>query len=525
MKFQKFFIEGYSAIIKSALFSLLMITSIFGQAVNDESRTFRVTYNEKFSTSASITTEVIKNIFSEKNHSIEKIFFPAGLYKINSITFPDSIDLFLDKEAVLDVQALSELIIFSRNIITDISEHFRGDGKVVLKNTSPIFPEWFGADAFDLTSDSKAINKSIFAADKNAVIQLQKGTYWIDDSIEVKSFIKLNGDGIYSTILKRKECQANKIEMIGNWKTGKGSEIVISNLTLDGNSQNNFGVEVQYGLNLFGVTNCIIENVAAKNMKGKSPDGKSESVGFQIANSNDVIFNNCLYLGGDSTVSGFSADNSQNIIYSNCISKSCAIGHGFTHNSCDNITYSNCISYRNKSGYGFNSEISNNIIFNSCIAGGENNGNSIGFVLNSDTIGIILNNCIASNNGSGLFIYSSANSIKGIYINGGFYINNQNYGITSSDSVKKGVWIEQPVLFGNGVGNVYLFNRNYPTPPFQIGSYRWKNNFIDSISVEGDSVLYFYRDGKRGKLSLSEIFFLFLIGIPIFKKKILNNKL
>jgi hypothetical protein len=100
-------------------------------------------------------------------------------------------------------------------------------------------------------------------------IFIKAGTYLLTSDIAISSGIWLQGDGMFSTILKNARTTAQgytggllKNKNIGGEATPRDTDIIISDLTLDGDRQNG---RYGFGIAMEDVDRIIIQNVYLKN--------------------------------------------------------------------------------------------------------------------------------------------------------------------------------------------------------------------------------------------------------------------
>jgi hypothetical protein len=323
-------------------------------------------------------------------------------------------------------------------------------------------------------------------------------------SLRIPNNVTLEGSGINATTIKRAANQSTGQFLISNKDTVTAHNVVIKDLTIDGNKANNRGgtTFVQYGIGFGGnLKYAIVENVLAQNMRGQRPDGVSESAGFQTVNTAHVSFINCISVGCDSSVSGFSADASTDIRWINCTSYNQGLGIGFTHNNIRNGIYIGCVAYGD-SVCGFNSEFSDNISYVNCLAGISSAdydggypadsamGNGLaGFNVYGGKKNISFVNCMAKNNKDGLAV----NQSKYINIIGGAYSNNTRYGIHTSQMFDSIYISGSPYVVGNDTAVFFQGSSMGDTLVFQDAT---------APNMSGQSILKSYGDVARPQLEL-----------------------
>ena len=242
------------------------------------------------------------------------------------------------------------------------------------------------------SNGDEAINEAMDQAQPGDIIYLNNGTFWVDDTINFADGVTLTGDG-----------EVKLIDYVG-WDSGQTmfyashlSDIRISDITIDGNSQGNIDVpfgQGYYGLFLF--RNC--ENVVF------------DGVTLEYAKSDGIIFRN-----GDG------------ITVTNCIINK--MGHeGLYSLYSDNVVFTNndVITRTNSAcriASGNHVLISNNEIYSGAITAADGGGSSTGpgIEINIDsgqpaTDIEISKNYIHDLRGSGIWMTSESTRGDGVYI-------------------------------------------------------------------------------------------------------------
>lgn len=180
----------------------------------------------------------------------------------------------------------------------------------------------YGATADDLSDDSAAIQAAIDAAYEagGGTVWIPSGLYYVSGdptnssagAVEVRTNVTLTGDGPGNTILKLVDGFDERINGIVRTSAKEdASNVVISNLTIDGNRDNNLGF--QTGV-ITGVkessdgrihTDITISNVEVMNANGYGIN--PHEITYNLIVENSISHNN--------GVDGFVADNIINGIY------------------------------------------------------------------------------------------------------------------------------------------------------------------------------------------------------------------
>lgn len=245
--------------------------------------------------------------------------------------------------------------------------------------------------ALDGSGDFDDIQEAINAlGPEGGVIYIKEGTYLMNSWIEItNSNIHITGTGA-GTVLYAKDSSPDFYFLYANTK----ENIIISDLSIDGNKNNQPGTTDLTGIYLNQCKNCRIENVFIKNLQGSAwgirtfstDDTKGRHVitncllndnevtdGIEISDQNCVISNNTLRRNGEYgkgiTLSFFN----NNVVSSNTIKNYGSSGICI-HYANKNIIISN-ISTSNDDGIDLDSYSDRNIVLgNICL---DNSGSQI----------------------------------------------------------------------------------------------------------------------------------------------------
>jgi parallel beta-helix repeat protein len=335
----------------------------------------------------------------------------------------------------------------------------------------------FNAKGDGVTDDRAAIQKAIDTAAVNkGMVYIPHGTYLVsknllrDGELFIRSNVTVAGESQNGTIIKRYASTLGFDVVIDNYNTDGDSNIVIRNLTIDGNSASSVNDSSQLGISLHYAYNVTIENVTVKNIMGTGGSPPNESFNINLSNCSRSNIINCEAVGNATSSSGISLNSCSDINVIDCRSYNFGINAGFTQWECSNIKYVNCNAWGNTAGSGFNNEYSTNTLYHNCTAGHKIDiytgqdaypstdtdtlSNYYGWVITWGDGVHSLNNCVASYNTThGLWIRDLDNititncdfshnglrgsvfqSVKTATIIGGQAIQNGEEGILQSDT-------------------------------------------------------------------------------------------
>lgn len=256
-------------------------------------------------------------------------------------------------------------------------------------------------------TDQQAIQSTIDLPESETV-HLRSGTYYLSTNLFLKENIHLTGDGIDKTILKLEDFAPSFIvgtrRKSGLLRASFKNNITVSNLTLDGNKNNQYTDENhsygRFGLFTEACDDVLFDYVKIINFQGYGfdPHGKK---GDEYFWANNLTITNCI--AENNTWDGFALDQTFNIEVDNCT----AINNG--RHGFNIITGSKYVVVKNSiaidngyydpyGGSGCGIMIQNNHYLNTSYVSLENN-----YLENSKKAGICLND--VSN------VYASENKI------------------------------------------------------------------------------------------------------------------
>lgn len=282
------------------------------------------------------------------------------------------------------------------------------------------------------------------------------------------------GDGAGATVIKFAANQPNHSYVFHNYTVAGGdSNMLISDLTIDGNADNQGGaVDAQYGCRFVrarGVTirNCVFLNVfGTTDGSVNGPNGTAgEGFAQQFDNCADcLVGSSAAYATSASTSTGFASNDCTNVTRVGCISYGWGHGMGFTDWTSANVQHSGCRAYL-CGKHGFNLELSTAATYNGCLSGGVatssgaypfTNGQSLGNTGNGFTsLGSSLvhyNACDGSNNGGHGVQHFSTPTGK-VFVNGGNYSNNGGSGVALDANQAKLLTISGAVRLSANTAN------------------------------------------------------------------------
>jgi hypothetical protein len=334
------------------------------------------------------------------------------------------------------------------------------------------------------SSGDETINEAMDQAQPGDTIYLKDGTFWVDNTINFADGVTLTGDG-----------EVKLVDYVG-WDSGQTmfyaygiSDIRISGITIDGNSQGNTDVpfgQGYYGLFLF--RNC--ENVVF------------DGVTLEYAKSDGIIFRN----GDGITVTNCSINKMGHeglySLYSDNVE--------FTNNVCFTRTNSAC-----RIASGEHVLISNNEIYSGTITAADGGGSSTGpgIEINIDsgqpaTDIEISKNYIHDLRGSGIWMTSESTRGDGVYIHNniirdvGNYPSDNKYstaGITISQF--NATLIENNVFDDTGIAGVrYAKRASDGVVDEEFTTIVRNNAFInikDKITISAEPVMNSYSENHK----------------------------
>ncbi|MGN0243669.1 MAG: right-handed parallel beta-helix repeat-containing protein [Lachnospiraceae bacterium] len=238
------------------------------------------------------------------------------------------------------------------------------------------------AEASDIQS---AINKAYNAG--GGIVTLSSGTYMLNDSIELKSNVTLQGAGKGSTILKKSSgYQVPDGEGLLYSKGGLKNAIV-KKMCIDGNTDTTPSTTVP-SVTTYGV--LIVDTSGSSNDKVLFDDFKvkNSSMGFHVKGTSNLVVKN----------SDFSYNGGHYLYYHNlylrrvykaklyqCYFNYSTSGNGVNISYCEDITIDKCNSYSNYFR-GIRAADSKRIDIFSCNV--YNNKTGDGIILNSEVDGV-----------------------------------------------------------------------------------------------------------------------------------------
>ncbi|MBY0356093.1 MAG: right-handed parallel beta-helix repeat-containing protein [Rickettsiales bacterium] len=293
----------------------------------------------------------------------------------------------------------------------------------------------FGAKGDGKTIDTSAIQKALDAAYHagGGTVIIPEGTYVVtggataaDGALKVRSNVTIEGEGMGQTIIKLADQWNQKVTGIIRTPSGGDQEhdIVIRNLTIDGNKANNTNPKAEVDGFFAGVTplspkydyNISIDRVEVMNTSRYGFDPHEQIKNLSITNS--VAHGN---------KDGFTIDYISNSVFENNVSYNNS-RHGFNvvTSSHDNVLRNN-VAYNN-GGSGFVTQrgsddrpLNANIVFEGNTAYG-NGEHGILVKLSEDTI--VRNNEVYDNQKTGITIEGSRGSV----VEGNLVYNNSQAG-------------------------------------------------------------------------------------------------
>jgi len=238
----------------------------------------------------------------------------------------------------------------------------------------------FNAKADGTTKANTAIQKALDSAYAHkGSIYLPNGIYLLDGNLanrlKVKSDVTIEGESRDGVILRKDETHIYTT-ILQNYNASGDSNIVIKNITFDGNSLSSVADSAQYGLSFDSCYNVTIDNVLIKNIYGTGGSGVDESFSITLNNCFKSNLINVVAEGNTNSSSGISLNSCIDINLISCRAFNFGIANSFTQWNCDEIKYINCTA-GGSAAAGFNNEISTNTLYSNCTSG---------FIIDSDTL-------------------------------------------------------------------------------------------------------------------------------------------
>jgi len=334
-------------------------------------------------------------------------------------------------------------------------------GEVVFSDTSYVNAAWFG---FAESASAAANSAALLAAVTAGNTCINSGTFLLSVQVEIPSNRRVYGAGIGSSILKIPDnVSAGTVATLSPLTTANGgSDILIENLTIDGNRANQSWTPVgsaNYGLSVRS-SNTVVRNCEFKNVT-------ANGTGVPVTASN-VIFDGVISHGNGKKGLHSGDVNKITIIngfyYDNEIDSGIGLHQGATevivaNNQCyDNGTYGIDVG-ASTGAY----EVSRNVAITGNIIFGNN-------------VGIYLVNNSTSDIEKDLGVSIIGNTIKG---NGQGIQTTAAYGFTIADNIIKendiyGIWINtnstRYIINGNIIYNNCLTDTSKAAVTLQAGT-------------------------------------------------------
>ncbi len=162
-----------------------------------------------------------------------------------------------------------------------------------------------------LGTDQDIINLAFTRVDK---VILMEGTFWISGSIELGGSQVLEGVGSSSVVKLRNSHNANLNMITNSDHVGGNSEVVVKDLSVDGNRSEQAGGDT-YGIRYVGVTGGEVSTVYIGEIRhtgvyisgGEQSrmDGVSvafcQEHGLEVSGSSGMVVSECLFAGGSTS--------------------------------------------------------------------------------------------------------------------------------------------------------------------------------------------------------------------------------
>ena len=193
----------------------------------------------------------------------------------------------------------------------------------------------FGAKGDNSTDDTSFIQAAInYGLTNGTAIYFPSGTYLINGTLTGGANLKLFGDGVGSSIIKKKTASSGHI--LDFYGTTNKSNIEISHIEFQVNSIDT-GIFAEYVTNFY-VHDCAFSNIPHWGIVVGVQNGADAT----IRNTN-VLIENCTFTNITSTYEGVLIFNSQDATVENCrfVTGSTSIGVGIYQN-CERILVNNC---------------------------------------------------------------------------------------------------------------------------------------------------------------------------------------
>jgi hypothetical protein len=193
----------------------------------------------------------------------------------------------------------------------------------------------FGAKGDNTTDDTASIQYAInYGLSNGNAIYIPSGTYILNGTLTGGANLKIYGDGVGSSILKKKTASSGHI--INFYGTTNKSNIEIFHIEFQVNSIDS-GIFAEYVTNFY-VHDCAFSNIPYWGIVVGVQNGADAT----IRNTN-VLIENCIFTNITSTYEGVLIFNTQDATVENCrfVTGTNSIGIGIYQN-CERISVTNC---------------------------------------------------------------------------------------------------------------------------------------------------------------------------------------
>ncbi len=213
------------------------------------------------------------------------VYFPAGTYKVSSLTFPENVIPYFAKNAF--VNHSSVITVNSKEIYSSGTAVFIGNGGFAgFASIGVVNAKWFGAYGDGIHDDTAAIQNAV---NYGSSIYVPEGTYLINSSVRLdqKKISNVNtfitGDGMKKSVFKI----ADNVKGFYGEATSAVASVSFDNLGLVGNNRTAYGIYFTK-VSRVDMTNCYIAGLKWGCYYTYSGNCRFS---YNLAENNDIVYN------------------------------------------------------------------------------------------------------------------------------------------------------------------------------------------------------------------------------------------